>query len=302
MKKYTILSIFTLFSLFLLFSCKNNLEKTVNPSNFQFVFMTDIHIEPEHNAVKGFKQAIDSVNKINPDFVITGGDLVMDALAVSYNRADSLETLYKETTKNFKMPVYNTMGNHDLFGIFKESGVDKSNQEYGEKMYEKRIAKRFYSFKHKGIVFFILDGIEDTHKNGYIGRVDSTQLDWIKSTLDSIDKNTPIIISTHIPFVTVLPQIENGSMITNIHGLVVENANEVLNLFKDHNLKAVLQGHLHFFEDIFVHNIHFVTGGAVCSKWWEGKRNGLEEGFLVVNVKDKQLSFEYKDYGWKAKK
>ena len=60
----------------------------------------------------------------------------------------------------------------------------------------------------------------------------------------------------------------------------------------------VLQGHLHFYEDIFVNNIHFVTGGAVCSKWWQGKRNGLEEGFLIVKVKNQELSFEYKDYGW----
>jgi len=258
----------------------------------------DIHLQPELNAVQGFKQAIDSVNKINPDFVITGGDLVMDALGVGYNRADSLYDLYNETVENLKMPVNNTIGNHELFGIFKESGVDKSNAEFGEKMYEKRIAKRFYSFKHKGFVFFNLDAIEDTHNNGYIGKIDSTQLDWIKSSLDSIDKSTPIVITTHIPFITVWPQIENGTMITNIHGLVVENAKEVLDLFKDHNLKLVLQGHLHFFEDICVNNIHFVTGGSVCSKWWEGKRSGLEEGFLIVKVKNQQLSFEYKDYGW----
>jgi 3',5'-cyclic AMP phosphodiesterase CpdA len=284
----------------ILYSCKNKPIQIENPNDFQFVFMTDIHLQPELNATQGFKQAIDSANKINPDFVITGGDLIMDAIGVGYNRADSLYNLYNETIKNFKMPVYNTLGNHELFGIYKESGVSETNPEYGEKMYKKRIAKRFYSFRHKDFVFFNLDAIEDTHKNGYIGKIDSTQLDWIKMQLDSIEKTTPIVITTHIPFMTVWPQSENGTMITNIHGLVVENAKEVLDLFKGHNLKLVLQGHLHFYEDIFVNNIHFVTGGAVCAKWWEGKRNGLEEGFLIVKVINKELSFEYKDYGWKV--
>ena len=297
MRKYIFLSIAAI-GLCLLSACKNETKQMENPNDFQFVFMTDIHLQPELNAVQGFKQAIDSVNKINPDFVITGGDLVMDALAVNYNRADSLFNLYKETCKNFKMPVYNTMGNHDLFCIFKESGVSPSNPEFGEKMYEEKIAKRFYSFKHKGFVFFSLDDIEDTHHNGYIGKVDSTELKWIRQSLDSIDKNTPIVIAAHIPFITTLPQIEGG--ITSTHGLILENTNEVLDLFKGHNLKLVLQGHLHFYEEIYVHNIHFVTGGAVSSKKWEGKRNGLEEGFLVVKVKNGQFSFEYKDYGWKA--
>lgn len=45
-------------------------------SSFEFVFMTDIHIRPDMNAPKGFQMAIDAVNQLNPDFVLTGGDLI----------------------------------------------------------------------------------------------------------------------------------------------------------------------------------------------------------------------------------
>jgi Icc protein len=86
--------------------------------DFSFVFMSDIHVQFEQNAPQGFKQAIDSINKINPDFVITGGDLIMDALGQSYGRADSLYNLFGELTKNLKMPVYNTMGNHEIYGLY----------------------------------------------------------------------------------------------------------------------------------------------------------------------------------------
>ena len=47
---------------------------------FSFAFLTDIHLQPEKHAVEGFRLAIDTINKLNPDFVLTGGDLVMDVL------------------------------------------------------------------------------------------------------------------------------------------------------------------------------------------------------------------------------
>ena len=55
-------------------------SQNYNP-DFRFIFMTDIHLEYGNNAVKGFRQAIDSINNINPDLVINGGDLIADALA-----------------------------------------------------------------------------------------------------------------------------------------------------------------------------------------------------------------------------
>ena len=122
--------------------------------------MTDIHLKPELRAPEGFQMAIDKVNELNPDFVITGGDLVDDALKASYGRADTLYKLYKEMTKGFNMPVYNTMGNHEIYGYSCNREVDPEHPEYGEKMFEKRIGKRYYSFDHKGWHFMILDGIE----------------------------------------------------------------------------------------------------------------------------------------------
>ena len=67
--------------------------------------MADIHLTPERNAVQGFKKAIKTVNNLAPDFVITGGDLIMDAIEQPYERADSLYTLYSEISVNPLDPV-----------------------------------------------------------------------------------------------------------------------------------------------------------------------------------------------------
>jgi 3',5'-cyclic AMP phosphodiesterase CpdA len=269
---------------------------------FTFVFMTDIHLQPEKNAEAGFLQAIDSVNKLNPDFVITGGDLIMDALGQSYGRSDSLYKLYIETVKKFEMPVYNTLGNHEVFGIYEKAGIPKDHPEYAKKMFEKRIGKRYYSFNHKGWHFLILDSVEDTGESKYIGKIDQEQMDWIAEDLKSVDMATPIVVSVHIPFITSFMQVLYGSLEPNGEGLVINNSKEVLELFTNHNLKLVLQGHLHFIEDIFVQNTHFITGGAVSAAWWEGPYHGTEEGFMVIRVKESDFEWEYFDYGWEPVK
>ena len=57
---------------------------------------------------------------------------------------------------------------------------------------------------------------------------------------------------------------------------------------------------MHFLADIYTQGIHFITGGAVSSRWWNGKEYGLEEGFVIVKVKGNDFTWEYFDYGWEV--
>ena len=269
--------------------------------SFSFAFMTDIHLQQEDNATEGFEKAIADVNAMQPDFVITGGDLIMDALGVSYERADSLYNMYIDQVQNIQMPVYNTMGNHEVFGVYKKSGVQEDHPEYGHKMFEKRIGETYYSFDHKGWHFMILNSVFVTDSNEYIGMIDEAQLEWIKTDLLNVESKTPIIISTHIPFITVFTQILYGEYAPDYHGLVVENAREVLDLFSGYNLKLVLQGHLHYLEYIEVNGISFLTSGAVSGQWWEGPNHEIEEGFLMLYVEGDDFNWEYVDYCWEVK-
>lgn len=268
-----------------------------------FVFMTDIHIQPERNAIEGVKKAIQKINELKPDFVITGGDLIMDALAVSYERADSLYNLYNETIKLIKAPVYNTIGNHEIFGWYEKSGVSREHPEFGKKMFQNRIGKNYQSVIFKNIKIFILDSVEELPEKGrYYGYVSQDQIDWLKDELSKTDTSMVLIVSTHIPLLTTFSQIRNGAMAANDRGLVVENSKEIFDLFKRHNLKLVLQGHLHIYEDINIQNkIRFITGGAVSARWWTGPNEGLEEGFVLVKIKGDKISAEYIDYGWEIK-
>lgn len=283
-------------------SCTKQKNKTTDETTFQFAFITDIHLQPERNATEGFLQAIDTINKLNPDFVITGGDLIMDALGQTYGRADSLYKLYKETASNFEMPVYNTLGNHEIYGIYKQSGADRNHPEFGEKMFDKEIGKSYYSFDHKGWHFIILNSVEETYTgNAYEGFIDAAQIEWLKSDLAKVDQKTPIAISTHIPLTTVYWRIYDTPNEPNTPSIAVKNTPELLKLFEDHNLKLVLQGHMHIIEEIKVNGITYLTGGAASARWWTGPNYGFEEGFVMVDVVGEEFSWEYADYGWEVK-
>lgn len=273
-------------------------ENQPGADEFSFVFMTDIHITPNRQAPEGFKKVMDTVNQMKPDFVITGGDLIMDALEQKYSRADSLYNMYISMVKEFQMPVYNTMGNHEIYGWYENSGADTNHPEYGKKMFENRIGKRFQSFNHKGWKIFILDSVIKDGKGGYMGGITEDQMVWIKEELAMTDTTMPLVISVHIPFITTESQILNGATAANHPAEVITNSKEILDLFKGHNLKLVLQGHLHYYEELYVFGTRFITGGAVSGAWWKGPYLETEEGFLKVNINGDDFTWEYVDYAW----
>jgi 3',5'-cyclic AMP phosphodiesterase CpdA len=275
-------------------------EETQETSDnaFTFAFFTDIHLQPERNAEAGFQQAIDSVNKLNPDFIITGGDLIMDALGTSYGRADSLYDIYTEMIKGFNMPAYHTMGNHEVYGWYERSGADLENPEFGKKMFEKRVGPLYQAVEHKGWKIFILNSVVQNGRGGYMGGIDSLQMAWISEELERTPQDMPLMVSVHIPFITTEAQIFGGSMTPNADYEVITNSKEVLDLFNEHNLKLVLQGHLHFYEYMYAFGTTYITGGAVSGAWWNGPYYGTEEGFLLVHIDGEDFTWEYVDYGW----
>ncbi|MCX6224050.1 MAG: metallophosphoesterase [Bacteroidia bacterium] len=268
--------------------------------DFSFAFMTDIHMTPDKSAPQGFQQAIDTVNKLKPDFVITGGDLVMDALGQTRSRADSLYQLYGGLMKGFNMPVHNTVGNHELFAFYNKN-IDTLDVDYGEGMFRRYFGNPWKSFDYKGWHFILLKSIEPTYTRGYYGNINPVQMEWLKQDLAKVNDKTPVVVSVHIPFITVYNQWQEGGQQVNGGGSVITNGKEVMDMLRKKNLKLVLQGHQHYYEDLFMDGVHFITGGAVSAGWWGGALGKMEEGFMLIKVYGDQIKSEYVDFGWIVK-
>ena len=269
------------------------------PTEFSFVHLTDTHIQPELRADQGCRMAFQKINRMKADFAIHGGDLVFDANAQGHARADLVFGLYRDTVKAIEMPVHAAVGNHDVFGTNPASGISRDDAEYGKKMYEDKIGKRYYSFAHKGWRFLVLDSIGSTPAGGFEGRVDEQQIDWLRAELASIGTNTPLVVTTHVPFVSGVLQIVPDPGATPANYLVA-NARQVLEVLAPYRLKAVLQGHTHIRETVIYNGCQFITSGAVCGNWWKGARLGHPEGFGVLKVKGDEISWRYETYGFAA--
>jgi 3',5'-cyclic-AMP phosphodiesterase len=275
-------------------------QKTQPPGSCDFVFFTDTHIQPELDAAHGCAMAFQKISALKPEFAIHGGDLVFDALGVNRPRAEMLFNLYKQTESQLDVPLYHTIGNHDVFGILTKSGYVTSDPLYGKKMFEDRFGAHTYSsFNRKGYHFIILDSIFPTEDHLWEGRVDDAQLQWLVADLQGVPTATPIIVIIHVPLVTGFLGYSpkpTGRQKDNTYS--VENSPDVLALFEKHNVIAVLQGHLHVNELVHYKNCDFMTSGAVCGNWWRGPRMGFPEGFSVVSLRDGKISTRYETYGF----
>ena len=81
--------------------------------SIRIAHLTDIHVQPERGAPKGMEAAIEHAQgqKDKPDMIITGGDLIMDALATDKTRVTELWDIFTSVLRaNVELPVEHTIG------------------------------------------------------------------------------------------------------------------------------------------------------------------------------------------------
>ncbi|MFC3196395.1 metallophosphoesterase family protein [Parapedobacter deserti] len=261
---------------------------------FSFAFFTDLHMNknPKAKAFEGLKMAIKHVESSGVDFVMTGGDNVDVDGTKAERRADAVQ-LYQEykdiigqsSLKNW----YFTIGNHDRYW-----GDGEKGGAYGEALFKSFLGDTYYTFNHKGWRFIVLNSAEICDGNYCVSDV---QYRWLDSVLNNTPADQPIIVSTHVPFLSLYyPVLEGRYTATD----TFVNQKQVFDRFTGHNLKLILQGHQHLYEEIKVKGVQFITAGAVSAGWWGGAFHGTEEGYLKVTVGDDDFNWEYIDYGWEV--
>ena len=276
-------------------------ESATNEPSLRFVFMTDIHARTEWETPAALEKAAAAINELKPDLVVVGGDLITDGFQSSAATVEPRWDAYLAMQKSIQAPVQAAIGNHDLVAAIPEDGTPAAADPRGIFREKLDVEETYRSFDTNGYHFILLDPIRVVGGNlkyeGWIGR---EQLDWLKTDLAAVDPKTPIVLVTHMPFLTTFFQDTEGALANAPKNRVIVNGAETLRLFKDRNLILVLQGHLHVNELMRTRGITFITGGAVCGKWWRGDWRGTKEGFGVVTLRGNHVDWEYRDYGWTA--
>jgi 3',5'-cyclic AMP phosphodiesterase CpdA len=250
-----------------------------NKKKFTMAFMSDIHVKPSEVAEAGMSKMLRNINQLKqtPDFIINGGDSIMDALAANKEKTRiQWELFNKILAAENKLPVKHCMGNHDIWGWHLKEDI-KADPLYGKAWWLKETGytKTYYSFIHRNWHFIVLDSTQENTDGGYIALLDNDQYNWLETELNN-NKEKFICIVSHIPIMSFCSAMFFKDMLPNgdwklSRALLHTDARKIKALFKQHtNIKTCLSGHIHLQDEVNYLGIKYYCNGAVSGNWWNG--------------------------------
>lgn len=279
---------------------------------FRFAFVTDLHLLQGGalRSVEGIIACLAAVEKLDPrpEFILVGGDLVHSTCDLTVPGAESTFDFFLQIwNEHTSLPAHWTFGNHDLAGTNNPYAL-AADKDYGKGLFKNRLRlpRLFYSFDCKGWHFVVLDDIAPLPGHGYFGELFEDELAFLKADLDA-HRTTPTIVCSHIPIASNLPlELLLAHHAMDDHqptprNLVCTNGDAVIEDAPGHHIRAILSGHLHYYEALNRNGVRIINSGAVCGNYWKGPRYDCPEGFGVVDLgADGAVAFDYRTFGWKA--
>jgi 3',5'-cyclic AMP phosphodiesterase CpdA len=147
--------------------------------------------------------ALGEIAALRPSFVLATGDLVLDANRAPHEVLERRLELYRSATASMGVPVYSTIGNHELRGVVSE-GTSGRESDYGLGLFEATFGPTYYSFDRGAFHFVALDthrpgpGQEDPREWAW-NRMRDEVKHWLRRDLDAHGDRVKVVLN-HEPF------------------------------------------------------------------------------------------------------
>ena len=228
-------------------------EPPVEPDHeFTFVVLGDSQFELPNT----FNRLIDEIVHLYPSFVIQVGDMIsgyvedLDVFRAQWKRFQAQISTLGE------IPFYPVPGNHDL--------LDASSQPGGEAVYREVWGDTYYSFDYHNAHFIVLN-TDDGVGSEIVGR----QLRWLEEDLAQSREQDHIFVFFHRPI------------------YALKNQEQLHALFREHDVSAVIYGHMHHLNYHVRDGIPYVmTMSATRLSTPFPFEAGNLHHFLMVTVRD----------------
>lgn len=271
-------------------------EETHKPRKIRFAYLTDIHVKPGVTAEAGMARALHHAQSLKPgvDFIINGGDAIMDSLEADKQKTRTQwELFHAILKKENSLPVYHCIGNHDVWGWFIKNDRPETDPLYGKQWAVEtlQLPKRYYSFTKGRWHFIVLDSTQQNPAGGYIAYLDPEQLDWVKQELEKT-KDKFICFVSHIPILSICAGLffnkteANGDMKIQ-RNLMHTDFIVLKKLFLQYpNIKVCLSGHIHLQDELDYLGVKYYCNGAVSGNWWNGAFQEFNPAYGVIELYD----------------
>ncbi len=192
-----------------------------------------------------FSRAVELLNVLQPEFVLSVGDLIEGYTTPEKARGQWKE--FQSYVSRLQMPFFYAPGNHDV------ERPDTAG------VWQEKFGRRYYHFVYKNVLFLILnayDGPEIDTKNGkrFKAEFSKEQLAYIKQALEDNPSVHWTIVALHPPIWTQANVAETGWL-------------EVEKLLAGRNY-TVFCGHIHHFRKFVRQGMNYyqlATTGGVSS-------------------------------------
>ena len=283
---------------------------------YTFMQFSDVHVgndmnKPVHTRLQA---AVALANTLNPDFVVSTGDMTDNPVRGVTPESLAEFTEYNQYTDVLNMPIYDVPGNHDISYFNAENdprGIAWGDYDTLTAYFEQTIGPLNQSFVHKNGRFILANNVgEYSRMPGYLSQA---QLTWIESEMNAAQQNREdIFIFVHIPTVTTNgtdePWGASSEMLVNLCNqyeaelVTFGHGHESFQLVLDDVLynecpDLSVEGHETVFEyrvfadrfELWAYNVFDATSGALVGNF---DMNGLDlppgdiNGDRVVNLND----------------
>ena len=218
-----------------------------------------------------FTEAIETANKINPDFVVICGDMVHN----SDSEEQFQELIRISRLLNEDIKLYWVAGNHDVGDKPTRAGLAQYKEQFGE--YN-------YSFQEENCYFIVLNS-SICYDPGSVPDEWDILISFLEKELQiaaSAQQSHKIIFMHHPLFLNDPNEGDNYFVIPSVR------RTKIIDLITEYDVSAVFTGHLHRNNYQKIGNTELVSTGPVGFPLGEDP-----SGIRHVQLDDNSLTHEY---------
>ncbi|HKB36417.1 MAG TPA: metallophosphoesterase [Gemmataceae bacterium] len=176
-----------------------HLKLNNNSDTFRFAIVSD---RTGGHRAKVFSQAVDRLNLLQPEFVVSVGDLIEGYTDDKEKLAEQWKE-FNGYVRKLEMPFFYVPGNHDLSNLTQDKA-------WGEKF-----GRRYYHFVYRNVLFLLLSSEEpkakkDSKDTRDLGKISANQIEYVKKVLDANRDVRWTIVALHRPLWTPDNGEKNG--------------------------------------------------------------------------------------------